>query len=270
MKQYSLFHVPAWSFFSKDLYLDACFRWKGTGFGYLLFLLTICWIPPIAMLHMGLSGFVVNEAPKVVSQIPTVTIADGKASIAEPQPYYIRDPDSGANMVVIDTTGTITSPDDAKAFALITQTHAILKKSELETRTFSFRDVGNFTLSQEKINGWLDTARKFAAPVCYVVALLGSFINRIVQLLIYACIGMIFAAWCRSTRTYGQLLRLSVLAVTPCIIIKTIITVLQVRLPFAGLFYFAIAMGYLLFGVMACAAHEKNFPPASAQPTGTR
>ncbi len=268
MKQFSIFHVPVWSFFSKDLYLDACFRWKGTGFGYLFLLLAVLWIAPIAGLQMGLSDFVATEAPKVVTQIPVISIVDGKASIAEPQPYYIKNPDTGANLAVIDTTGTIASPDDGKALVLITQKQAIFKKSEVETRAFSFQNVSRFTLSQEKITYWLNKTRSYLAPILYGLAVIFSFMYRVIQALMYAALGMIFVAWCRSERTYQQLLRLSVVAVTPAIIIKTIISMIDVTIPFSGLLYLAIALGYLFLGVQAAAQFDHR-PPAASVPAPT-
>ena len=122
MKRYSIIHVPVLSFFSKDLYRDVCYNWKGSGFVYLLLLLSVCWIAPMVKLHVGLSDFVDNEAPKMVTQIPVITIVEGKASIDEPQPYYIQEPETGENLIVIDTTGTITSLEGTEVFALITET----------------------------------------------------------------------------------------------------------------------------------------------------
>jgi len=139
---------------------------------------------------------------------------------------------------------------------LVTKTEATVKKSEFETRTFSFAKVEEFTLDQEKITGWLTVARKVAVPVLYPLAVLGSFVFRIIQVLVYAAIGMLFASWFKSRRPYISLIRLSVVAVTPCIIIKTVLGALQINIPFAGLWYFLTAMGYLLFGVSATSKDE--------------
>ena len=256
MKRYSLIHIPAWSFFSADLYRDVCHRWKGTGLGYLLLLLAICWIAPIVHLHSQLSEFVDKQVPEVASQVPVLTFKDGKVSIDEPEPYYITLPGTNMNLVVIDTTGGITSLEEAKAFGLISETQATFRNSEVETRTVSFRDFEDFVLTQDIINGWVAAVRRFAAPICYVFAVLGSFVGRIVQVLIYAAIGMLFASWCKSRRTYLQLLRLAAVAVTPCIIIKTILHAAEVHPPSAGVWYLLCALGFLFFGVWAAAQEE--------------
>ncbi len=244
------------SFFSGAFYRHACLNWKGTGFAYLLLLLAICWIPPMIQLQLGLSNFVVNEAPKMVSQVPEIIIVDGEAFIEENQPYYIKDPETGKILVVIDTTGEITSLAETDAVVLVTDTQATFKKSEFENRSFSFSEIKELTLNQEMITGWLNVMRRFAVPVLYPLTVAVSFAFRIVQLLIYAVIGMLFASLCKSERTYESLIRLSVVAVTPCIIINTILGVMGVAIPLAGLWYFLITMGYLFFGVKAAAREE--------------
>ena len=265
MKRYSIIQVPVLSFFSKPLYRDVCLHWRGTGFAYLLLLLAICWIPPVVKMHAGLARFIDNDTPKIVTQIPRISIVDGKASIKEAQPYYIRDPGTGKAIIIIDTTGTITSLANSDARGLVTKTEAIFKKSEIETRTFTFKEIKDFTLDQDRIKSWLAMARTFVAPAMYPVLALGSFVGRIIQLLLYAAIGMLFTSGCKSKRTYAELLRLSVIALTPCILIKTVLGMAQFHLPAAGLWYFLAAMGYLLLGIKAAAAEEVPPPIGPGQ-----
>jgi hypothetical protein len=244
------------SFFSKALYSDVCLQWKGTCFAYLLLLLVVCWIPSIVKIHRGICDFVDNEAPTVISQIPKITIVNGKASIEEPQPYHIIDPETDEVFFIIDTTGTTTSLEETDALVLMTETQATIKKSEFETRTFSFSEFGDFTLDQEMITGWLTIMKKLAAPVLYPLAVLGSYAFRIIQVLIYAAIGFLFAYWCKSERSYASLIRLAVVAVTPCIIVRTVLDAGEVDIPVAGLWFFLLAMGYLFYGVRSASQDE--------------
>jgi hypothetical protein len=261
MKNYSIFHVPVWSFFSKALYREAALEWQGTGFAYLLLLLAVCWIALILQVQAKFSRFVDQEAPKLICQIPAFSIVKGKAAIQEPQPYLIKEPKTGETLLVIDTTGSITSLDEAKAFGLITETQAIFRKNKFETRTFSFREIDQFTLDQDKITGWLNVARKSLFAVLYPLAVLASFTARLVQLLIYAAIGLLFASWCKCQLTYPALLRLAAVAVTPGIIIKTILTLAQTHVPGAGWWYFLLAMGFLFFGVKASSQNPAQPAP---------
>lgn len=253
MRKYSILHIPVMSFFSQDLYCDVGLNWRRTCLGYLFVLLALCWIPSMVKVHLGLSEFIETEAPKFVSQVPTITIKDGLASVDEPQPYYIVDPDTNDVLIIIDTTGTITSIDDSNALGLITSTEAIYKEDELQTRTFNFAEIEDFTLTQAKINRWLNTLRTLAVPVMYPAVLAGSYVFRIIQALIFAAVGMLFAYWCKTQVGYMAMLRLAVVALTPAIIFKTVINIAGAAFCGVGLLYIGMTLAYLFVGVKAVA-----------------
>ncbi len=253
MKKFSIIHIPPCSFYSKELYRDVGLRWKGVGFLYLLLLLAICWIPGMIVIHKGFSDFVNNEAPAFVEQVPEITITDGEVSIEEPQPYYIKAPDTNDVLAIIDTTGKIEileDVEDANTIVLLTKTDVIIRESKFETRSYDLSDVEKFALSSDDITNWLQILNKFLAIALYPLAVLGTYVYRIIQALIYAAIGLLFAKLCKVTLPYGALLRLAVVAVTPCIIVGTVLGLAEVSLP--ALLYLAGALGYLLFGVKAC------------------
>ncbi|TKJ38924.1 MAG: hypothetical protein CEE38_04300 [Planctomycetes bacterium B3_Pla] len=82
-KTYSIFHIPVFSFFSKELYRDVGMHWKGVNFLYLLLLLAICLLPTTIKMYIGFANFANNEAPAIIEQIPEITINNGKVSINE-------------------------------------------------------------------------------------------------------------------------------------------------------------------------------------------
>lgn len=266
MKRYSIIFAPVGAFFSKPLYRAACRQWKGTGFGYLFLLLALCAIPFLARTQAGVTRFVEVEAPRMTARIPVVTIENGRLSLEKPQPYTIPDPDTGEPLVVIDTTGEIASLEQTPARALITETHALIRKSAVETRIFSFQGVESFTLDQDRVLGWLERIRKYLAPALYPFVVLFTFIGRAIQALVYAAIGLVFASLYKSRRTYGELLRLSVVAMTPGILIRTLQSATQTQIPYAGLWFFLCTLAYLAFGVKAAspddAPAEPRGPPA--------
>jgi hypothetical protein len=253
MKKFSIIHIPILSFFSKELYREMGLQWKGICFGYLFLLLAICWIPMMVRINTGFADFVKNNAPPVVEQVPEVTITDGGVSIQEPQPYYIKIPDTNDILAVIDTTGSIDSPQDVNAFCLLTKTNIIMKQSNFETRTYDLSQVKSFTVSGDGIMKLLHIIKKFLFIVLYPFALLGSYVYRIIQALIYAAIGLLFASACKVSLSYGALLRLAIAAMTPCMIIKTVLGLAGVYIPcVATLLYLLITLAYLYFGVHAC------------------
>ena len=250
MKKYSIFHIPVMSFYWADLYRDVGLNWKGTNFGYLVLLLAVCWIPMILRMHRGISNFVKEEAPAIVEQVPAITITDGEVSADAAQPYYITAPESNDVLAVIDTTGAITKLQDANAICLLTKTELIFRQGEHEVRTYDLSQIDSFSVDSERIMGWLRMIRKLFAPASYPFAVLISYVYRIIQALIYAVIGMLFASICRVKLSYDALLRLAVVAVTPCIIVGTIVAVIGARIPLWV--YLIAALGYLFYGVRSC------------------
>lgn len=250
-KQYAIFQVPLLCFFSRELYRDVALRWQGVALGYLLLLLALCWIPGVMKIQRSFASFVDNEAPLLIDQIPDVNIIAGQAYVDVPQPYTIHDPETGEALLVIDTTGTITSLEQTEARGLVTARQAMFQKSAIETRSFSFESVERYTLDQQKIYRWLDIAKFWAAPALYPFCVLGSYAYRIVQALIYAAIGLLLVSLCKGKLPFETLLRLSVVAITPAIVISTLLDAAAIELPLAGLWFFLLAIGYLLFGIRA-------------------
>jgi len=247
MRRYSIFHIPALSFFSKKLYIDVAQNWKGTNFLYLLLLLAVCMIPMMIGMHLQISYFIDNKAPAIVNQVPEITITDGLVSIKETQPYYIKKTDSNEPLAIIDTTGQIESIEDPNTLCLLTANKLIIKNSKSETRTYDLSKVKKFAVDSKRITGWLHIGRKFLAIAIYPFVLLGFYAYRIVQVLIYAAVGLLFALFCKTTLSYEALIRLAVVAVTPCIIVGTILGFTDVSIP--AFLYLAAALGYLFFAV---------------------
>jgi predicted Zn finger-like uncharacterized protein len=257
-RTFSAFKIPLLSFYSKSMYRDACFCWKGSGFAYLFLLLAVCWMPSLVKFHLMISKSIRKDLAPIISQIPQITITNGMASVDVPQPYTIKSPETKKAIFVIDTTGKINTLKEADARGLITKKEIIIQKNDLETRSFSFKSIDHLIVNQQKVAGWSEMARKYSAITFYPFAVAGSFVFRIIQMLLYAVIGLMFASWCRSKISYDCLLRLSIVAVTPCIIINTILGVAGVTVPFAGLWSFLITMLYLFIGVKESAKHARQ------------
>lgn len=251
MKKFSIIHIPVRSFFSKELYVDVGLYWKGVNFLYLLLLLAVCLIPVMISIHLGITDFVNDEAPAIVNQVPEITIIDGQVSIEETQPYYVRKPDSNELLAVIDTTGQTESLKDSNSFCLLTKTEIMWKKSKIETQIVDLSKIEHFVLNSERITGWLQVGKKFMAIAAYPFALSGSYLFRIVQALIYAAVGLLFASWCNVILSYAALLRLAVVAMTPCLLAKVFFWIADIHLPYAPLIFIVITLAYLFFAIKA-------------------
>jgi len=249
MKRYSIFHPLFMSFYSKDLYRDVGRNWKGVAFGYLLMLLAICWIPLTYQVHVLVNDAIDHEAPKVISQFPAISITNGVVSVDKPMPYYFTDPNTKKPFVIIDTSGQVTSLDNTDAVVLLTKNKLIMKKSAAETQVYDLSSVKEFRIDQLTVNNWLLAFETWFPIMLYPFAVIFSFAYRIIQVLIYALIGMIMANILKTEIDYQRLVRLSVIAVTPAVLVNNIVWLTGAHVPFFGLICFGIAMGYLFFGI---------------------
>lgn len=258
MIKYSFAQAPYLAFFSKDFYRYISNEKNGTGFGYLFVLLAILVIPAVFKASIEFSAFIDNEAPKIITQVPEVTIANGEASIEERQPYVITHPENNEALVVIDTTGVVTSLDQTEARMLVTKSYIIYEKNAYETRTYDLSDIENFVLNQSLINEWAGIAQDYFIIVAYPFLLLGLFVVQIIKMLIYAVIGIIFAKILKSSNGYSSLLRLSVISITPILLIEATFETIGVAVPFSGIIFFLITMAYLFFGVHSSRSMESG------------
>lgn len=252
MKKYSAFKIPFLSFFSKGLYRDLCFNRKGTGIGYLFLLVMVISIPPVVQVHFAFSKFCREEAPQIISQLPQISFVHGEAVVDAPQPCVIKDPTTHKTLVIIDTTGKVTSLAGTDAVVLITRKEAIIRKNEVQSQSYNFTNFDSFVLTQDKLKGWLEIARKFLALALYPVMVIGLFFYRGTELLVYSVIAMLIASWLKLQQPYAPVLRLTSAAMTPSIIIGAVFDTAGVHLPAEGLVFFLLTVGYLYFGIREC------------------
>ena len=261
MRHYSLFHPLYLAFYSKSLYKDVAKNWKGTGLAYLLLLLALAWIPVMIVFHYDLSREITREAPPIINQVPKVTITRGEVSVDAPVPYIIIEPKTGAQLMVIDTSGRIASPNQTPALVLLTKKQLFVKKQrQAETRIYDLSSIESLTIDRERVNGWAEAFRKWFAFAAYPFTVIGLFIYRLVQMLIYALIGMLFAKIVKANLEYVTLIRLAAVSITPVIILNAARRMLDISIPYVGLLSFLIAMGYLFFAVKAGAEREAGQP----------
>lgn len=270
MKKYSPYHIPFFSFFSEELYCDVGRNWSGSCLGYLFLLTAICLAPYMAKIDAWYADFVDTVAPAIIVQFPTLRIVNGEVSTTVAQPYYIIDPETEQALVAIDTTGTLTSLNDTKAQVLITKTGVLTRSINNETYTFDFGTVQDITLEQATIAGWLNRMRSFIIPVVYPFAVLGAFAYRALEAILYAAIGTLFVLWNNAKMPYQAVVRLAVVSLTPSIVGSAILLFLGITVPFGGLFFFLIAVGYLFFGIKVCVQSGPPTTPEDYYPGGDR
>ncbi|MFO0754783.1 MAG: DUF1189 family protein [Thermodesulfovibrionales bacterium] len=256
MKHYSLVHPLYLSLFSRSLYRDVCRNWKGYCCTYLLLLLSLYGIPEIMRFQARVSALIATEAPKVVSQLPVITLTRGTASIDAPSPHFVYYPDKSTPFFILDTSGAITSLDNSPALALLTGTKLLLKRSPEDTRVFDLAGFDRIVIDQKRVREWTELFRSLLPLLLFPFALFTSLLYYGMQILPSAAVGAFFARQFGLSLGYQALVRLSVVSFTPSLILQSLHTLLDIEFPLGGPISFLLSLGYLYYGIGANSERE--------------
>ena len=243
------------SFFFGDFYRDVGRRWAGLGYAYLLFLLALAWLPSMLRIHLTVGNFVRNEAPKLMAGFPRIEILNGVVTTVPPERFVIRNPESGEEFLIIDTSEDMVSTDSLTGPAIVlTRSKLIVwQPSRGEARIRDLGGIKQFSMDREDAERWLQLAGYWLGLALYLFILPFSFAYRAVQVLIYALIANLFARAAKLELDFATRMRLSAVAITPAVVVDTAKDFTPLSIPFWFLICFLISMFYLRFGVTAMA-----------------
>jgi Protein of unknown function (DUF1189) len=247
------------SFYSADLYRAVGTEWRGIGVLYLVLLLTLSWLPSPIRWFYGIQTFMAAGADQFVRQMPVVTIENGVMRADPPGRHEIRDPDAkpgelGEFVVVIDDTIDEVPPQaDTDTIALTRREFGSVRPSRSERRVWTLTPAADMVVTPDDAMSFLQAIAVLAPPVGYAAALLGSLVMRLAQLLIYGGIGVLLSRSRGPGIGYAAALRLAAVAMTPWIVIRTLLWFG----PWEPAWFFrwpvaiAVTLAYLAFGIRA-------------------
>jgi hypothetical protein len=251
MKNYSTIHPLFMSFYSRSLYQDVGRNWRKISFLYLLLLLAVCLIPETFRVWREVSAYLDQEAPKVITQVPLITITKGKVVVDAAMPYVIKDPKTGTPLVIIDTSGKITSLAGSEASALLTDSTLFVRRNPTETRAFALSEIGDLVIDQSKLYEWTEIIKDNFIFVLYPLTLFFSFLFRTVQALVFAVIGTTFAKNLKLSLPFQAAVSLAIVAMTPSLILSVVFSTLGLTTSLWWLISFLVSLGYLFFAIKA-------------------
>ncbi len=249
MKQYGFLQAIYMSFYSRALYRDIAKNWGAEVLLYLFMLLAICWIVLMFQIQPALNRGVKLFADTVVPQLPEmIYIKEGIVSTPEARPYFVRDSETQKVLAVIDTTGKYTTLEETQSSFLLTKDTVIYADKNAvriqKLPTTLTKDINPTQVKEVAIKfvGWLWV-------LLLPILLLSSFIYRLVQALFYALLGKLFAVLSNISIYYFDIFKLAVVAITPAIVITTVVEWLNVWQHGHLLIYFILSMAYLIFAI---------------------
>ena len=248
-RRYGLRHPYFLSFFHKPFYRDVSRHWRGLAFVHLLILLALTGAAFMLHFKAFATDFVNEQAPAILAQIPPITIERGAVRTNVEQPYQIYRADGGRLFAVIDTTGEITSLGQTEAMLLLTRSHLLARIGSDGSRIIDLQPIEELELTRDDIARWLDASLQWAPIVLFPLMLFFSFCLRTVQVMVYGGIGVVASMLWKRPLPFSAAVAVGVMAMTPVILIDTLIMLLRLDLPVWGWGSFVLALAYMLFGI---------------------
>ena len=263
MQFYRAWSAPWLAWFSRDFYVDVAKNWRGTGIGYLFLLLCVTSIPMTFQVGQIIESMANTYLSQVIDKLPPLRIEQGKLKTDVQQPFIITLPGQSDPMVVIDTRSNKASEAELQA-PLVLLSDRLLVDNQGDVRSYPFDQIEAYTFDKVQAHAFLDRLIGFVKPIAYLPVLVGEFLYRLMQVLIYAVVGMVFASMLKVRLGYGLLLRLTCMAVTPSILLMTLAGLFGWASAIPGFVLFLIAQGYLFFAVQSVARASRDGDDDSA------
>lgn len=236
------------AFYCRDAYIRAAREWRGIGFGYLFTLILISSVCIGIWVHIWANAIILQVEKVILPQLPMLTIKDGRMTIDKELPYVITI--AGSPAIRFDRTAD--QPADPAEFAPI---------------IFGENEVAHFVRDQGKVKKWiyekiwslvLDPLG-VARHIKFLKTWLGLIVAAILlpihfawvasQTLILGAIGRVYTATMNFYLSYSKLVRVSVVAVTPGVVLGTLLIVTNQFFQLWLGIYGIMAAVYLFYGV---------------------
>jgi len=266
------------SFYSRLLYIDVGKRWRGLGLLYFLLTIALFSIPFAVRVAMNLNQSFNNQIIDPLFQLPPVYVQNGQVSFDKPMPYFIKNKE-GQAVIIVDTTGAVTnlSKDYPYLNVLITKNKIIFKlpTPELFTMTAPEQNKGvawEQTLSPE-MNTVFDgkklvednsivTLKYLSELMIYPIVIGLIFGIFVVLFLAMALLGQVFSRIFFSfSLGFVQSSRLLMVAVTPMLLVLMILLTVNVMFPGFGFILMALLAAYFSFAISAVKSDSRKVVP---------
>lgn len=261
MKKISLFEALYMSFYSKRLYREVVASWGGYAILYLFMLVTLSWIGAVWQIQDALSLGYKKYSYDIVEQIPVLSIEHGIVSTPRNKPYLINDPYTNKLLAIIDVTGKYKNLDKSDASLLVTKTEVIFNKNDKYHQTRTYQIPRDYTkeIYPVAISNYLHSVVGYLWIPILIAGILFSFMYRLIQAFIYGLIGLLFNYFYGNTRlTYGQIVQIAMIAVTPAVVISTIHGLIGYPVRHLLPLYFFLSILYVFYGIVANSNSSNN------------
>lgn len=235
------------SFYSKQLYEYTAQNWSSIGILYIAFVTALISILYTTKFSQDYSEFITSKLPRYIEDFPEIEIKNGTAYVSGTEPYIIKV--DGKVTAIVDTTGEISSIDHSEALALLTKTNLLLKGHGNDITTIHLSDIKDFILNRRSIIDMAHGIKTFLLLFVYPSFFLFFLTYNLFLLFLFFPVGIIISRHQKIDLPFRDIIRLTSIALTPSILIKTFFDFFNVQLQYVWLFYFIVAVAYISLAI---------------------
>lgn len=254
------------SFYSSHLYVDAIKRWHGLGVSYFLFLIILGTVPFSCRVSIEFNDFFKERILLPIESIPLLTIQNGELICNEQMPYLIKN-NNGEVVSIIDTTGTISSMDQAYP-----QLTTLITKNKIDFRPPNYKQFLGLTKDSvnnpiytrtfdKELNGYFSTKEWLrSSGISKLKTVMQILIFPLVTSFYFVFFGAALILLSSATQLYSDIFfnrklafkascRLLSVAVTPALLLFFLIKCSHLALPYID--YIVITLTYVSYGLFS-------------------
>jgi len=203
---------------------------------YILLLGVICLIPPIIITSI-LVNHISTGVNHVMENLPDFEIKDAQLESSLEEPVYF---DEGELTIIFDSTGTITESNIKSKFDSIGfLKNGVVFNFDGNVDTIEYKSIELYELSKSDIESAIHSVQSLV-PLFYVGMVIFILAGLFFNVTILAVVGLIIRRALQISISYGQLWKLSAYAITLATVFFTIMSALQISIPFSGIINWAV------------------------------
>jgi hypothetical protein len=206
---------------------------------------------------------VMTAVEKYDTYLPEIRIRDGHASIREKQPNFVDLGDKELAAVIDTREGKqkegLDYLKDVSAGFVLTRDTVIIKNSQ-QVRIIPLKDMPDFVVNSATLRDLVDQYWPLAMRVTAVLVVLYFLFAKPFQVLMFALIPYFGARFYKLPLTYGEALKISVIALIPPVLLDVTLTVAEIGVHGEFMLYLAL---YVALLIIACVSLVKGRPGES-------
>jgi len=213
----------------------------GVALKYFLVLILLVGVITMAVNSYSLY-FDMKEAAQIVQRVAPdfrlengTFICQGKMPIVKTYDGFV---------LFIDTTGKTSANvlDKYDQAAFIFSTKMISKKGLLDYSTLNFKDLTWLNFTKQDMIRFI---RLWVTPIVFILGLIFFGVVQLMNLFLVSLIGLIVSAFMKFKLSFANIFKLSIYAITLSIVMKTILSIFDIDIPYFLVVGYVITVFYL-------------------------